>query len=362
MYIGSAFYSGQVIQCNGSPVTVLPPLLKKVEVYENTVEYTGWDGIQVSSAVGVNIYSNTVRHDSQEKADWQMNGIIVGEGSTGDIHSNNIENGEGTGIFSNALGDIRIFNNIIHNPGYSNEQASGAYGMYISDAKAFPSMYFHIFNNLIINARKESIRFLSHHKQNRNSIFNNILLTGRRSVHDLRPEGLNVIGEKVIVDSNFETDEISNIRFEDPEKGDYRLQQGSLLIDAGKTIPFSDIGHDINMAKRIEGNGVDIGPVESIYSRSASVNTSNSGSTVYPNPSDLSTAITVSFDNDTEGWIEFIVVDHMGRQRRNLGSYYYKSGRQFRIIDTGSLFPGLNFLEIRQKFKSDMVRISIQSD
>lgn len=101
MYIGSSFYSGQTLQCNGSPKTVFPPLLKNVELYNNLVEYSGWDGIQVSSAVNTKIHNNKVLHDSQAQVNWQMTGIILGGGTTGSIYNNLIKDGEGTGIFSN---------------------------------------------------------------------------------------------------------------------------------------------------------------------------------------------------------------------------------------------------------------------
>ena len=48
-YIGSSKYTGQTIyQCD--EIVVLPHIIEGVSIYDNIVENTGWDGIQVSSA------------------------------------------------------------------------------------------------------------------------------------------------------------------------------------------------------------------------------------------------------------------------------------------------------------------------
>lgn len=63
-----------------------------------------------------------------------MTGIIVGGGCTGEIYSNDIRDGEGVGMFSNALGDIYIYNNKIIRPGKSATTTGAKYGMYIDES------------------------------------------------------------------------------------------------------------------------------------------------------------------------------------------------------------------------------------
>ena len=81
MYIGSSFYSGETINCNGKDTVVLPSVLKGVRVYNNIVKYTGWDGIQVASATtDCLILNNLVMYDSQAGVWGQMSGILIGGG------------------------------------------------------------------------------------------------------------------------------------------------------------------------------------------------------------------------------------------------------------------------------------------
>ena len=75
-YIGSSFYSGKTINCDGKDTLVYPHVLKGVKVFNNIVEYAGWDGIQVASAdSGCFIYNNTVKYDSDSAIYNQMSGI-----------------------------------------------------------------------------------------------------------------------------------------------------------------------------------------------------------------------------------------------------------------------------------------------
>jgi len=78
MYIGSSKYTGQTIaQCDN--IVVLPHIIEGVSIYNNIVENTGWDGIQVSSApVNCNVFDNLIRYDSYEEEPYQMSGILIG--------------------------------------------------------------------------------------------------------------------------------------------------------------------------------------------------------------------------------------------------------------------------------------------
>lgn len=358
MYIGSSFYNGQVIQCDSAAITVLPPLLKNVDIYNNIVEYTGWDGIQVSSAVNTSIHHNQIKFDSQYKADWQMNGIILGEGSTGEIFNNSISDGEGSGIFTNGLGDIYIYNNKIIRPGKSNDKPSGSYGMYVDEKSSISGMHFFIFNNLILNAKSDGIRFISSNGKKKNFIINNIIIKEVITNSNFGDKLINVVGAPVSEGSNIVTSDIDLLRFEDAANDDFRIQEGSLIIDAGQSTPFKNFSEDYNGEPRNIGNSIDIGPYESPFERIDNANCENRD-IAYPNPVNSNDRTTINFSNPVEGWIEFVLVDANGKQLKALSRNYFLQGNQFKTINVSELNPGINFIQIKKRQENTMIRICV---
>ncbi|MGE5424747.1 MAG: right-handed parallel beta-helix repeat-containing protein, partial [Syntrophothermus sp.] len=161
MYVGSSFYSGKTLTCNGTTITVLPSLLDGVKIYNNIVRYTGWDGIQVGSAsTNCQIFNNLVMYDSQTATTYQMSGILIGGGSRCDCYNNYIYRGKGDGIESLGLGNYKIYNNAIVDAGY-NYTAGPKYGIYVNDNSAEPGSSFTIMFNNIINPRTNGIKFMS---------------------------------------------------------------------------------------------------------------------------------------------------------------------------------------------------------
>jgi hypothetical protein len=165
MYIGSSFYNGKTITCNGKDTLVYPSLLIGVRVYNNIVKHTGWDGIQVASAYNnCKIYNNLVMYDSQDGQEWQMSGILIGGGSNCDCYNNYIYKGKGDGIESLGRGGYRIFNNIIVDAGrsfYSSDPSKMKHGIYVGDVSTEPNSSFHVLFNDIINPKTSGIRFSS---------------------------------------------------------------------------------------------------------------------------------------------------------------------------------------------------------
>ena len=361
MYIGSSFYQGQVIQCDSVNTTVLPPLLRDVNVYNNKVEYTGWDGIQVSSAINVKIHHNTIQFDSQQKTDWQMTGIILGEGSTGKIYNNEIKDGEGTGIFSNGLGDVLIFNNKILNPGKNNSLPSGRYGMYIDDKSSNSGMNFLIFNNLILNPKGEGIRFISSISKLNNKVLNNIIIQEEKYLNGNAPVYVHIVGEPLTVGNNFYSTDISSARFKDISNSNFSPEEGSLLIDGGQSISNVINSIDFDDQPRWIGNAIDIGPYESEYTRNFS-NTTVDKDAVFPNPVRTNSKSTITFNNSSEGWVDFILLDDMGRQISLLDHCYFSKGQQIKIIEATDLHPGLNYIQIKMRLSNSLIRLSVSSD
>lgn len=179
LYIGSTKFSGQTVICNGKETTLLPSLLDGVKVYNNIIKYSGWDGIQVSSAFkNCKIYNNTVLFDSQAEYENQMSGIIIGGGSKCDCYNNYISDGKGVGIESHGLGGYRIYNNLIVNAGLSFEpfdKTHMKHGIFVSDVSTENDSSFYIQHNNIINPKSDGIRFSSI-KSKKNIIASNVII------------------------------------------------------------------------------------------------------------------------------------------------------------------------------------------
>lgn len=111
LYIGSTAFEGVKLTCDSAIKTILPPMLDSVFIFDNVVEYTGWDGIQVSNAKNVNCMGNHIGYDSQKQVEWQNCGLIIGGGTSGEFTHNFIIHGKGYGINCFGNGEVVIKHN-----------------------------------------------------------------------------------------------------------------------------------------------------------------------------------------------------------------------------------------------------------
>ena len=128
IYLGNVFYlSGKRLDCAQGRERVMPPVLQGVEIYRNQIYRSGWEGIQVSSAIAdCQIYHNTIIEDSTDNDLNQQAGITNGLGSSCDIFGNLIQNGGGPGMYIFGNGGNIIYDNLIINPGrHQNYKSSG---------------------------------------------------------------------------------------------------------------------------------------------------------------------------------------------------------------------------------------------
>jgi hypothetical protein len=325
LYVGSTKYSGQTVNCNGKDTLLLPSLLNGVKVYNNIIKYSGWDGIQVSSASkNCYIHNNTVLFDSQAKYGSQMSGIIIGGGSKCDCYNNFIADGKGDGIESHGLGGYRIFNNIIVNAGRSflpNDPTQMKHGIFLSDVSTQNDSSFFIQHNAIINPKSDGIRFSSI-RSRKNLIASNVIINpgnfpyyenGNTSFkgsdsYILLP---NQQTEVSILD-NFLSRNISDAgfvstRLETPE--DFKLKSVSPLIDAA--FPDKKMTYDFAGFPRPFGTRSDIGAYEydATYSGNFPENSTKKHFRVMENPvnefltiyseSEINQKITLTIYNST---------------------------------------------------------------
>jgi len=113
-YIGSTQSNGHTINCDGASEVHQPHFLDGLEVHDNLVEDTGWDGAQIGMArVGCRFYRNTIRRVGLERVEFQMQGLQIGTFSRCDVFSNVIEDGPANGIIILGADDTFVHSNRI---------------------------------------------------------------------------------------------------------------------------------------------------------------------------------------------------------------------------------------------------------
>lgn len=352
IYLGNTFYNGYKTACNGKDTLLYPHLLDGVEIANNIVSFTGWDGIQVSSSLNALIHDNQVSGDSQAKQAYQMNGIIIGNGTGGKVYNNVVKNGEGTGIICFYLDELYIYNNLIINPGLTNNDAGSKYGMYIDDRDAQPKAAVNVFHNLIVNPRMEGIRFIGNAGEAKHRLINNAI------VHPQADAGLgarayiNLQGnrtDQIKVLNNSLSNKVDSFQFLAPEAFDFRLQASSPLIDKGIPLQEVFLQSDFFRHPRNYGSGSDNGPIE--YSNLQGANPKKDediGLSCYPNPA-LDTDLNISFQLKSAEEITLTVEDAQNRVIEVLLHEYRTAGAHRVSSSVSSLQPGIYFIQLRGK-------------
>lgn len=276
LYIGNTKYNGQTISCGGKDLLLLPGLLEGVKIYNNIIKYSGWDGIQVSSASKkCAIYNNTVLYDSQLETESQMSGILIGGGSKCDCYNNFISQGKGNGIESHGLGGYRIYNNLIIDAGrtfWPNDLTRMKHGIFVTDVSVLPDSSFYIQHNNLINSKSEGIRFSSVKSKNNLISSNAIINPGNFEYYENDNTSFNgndayvmfqYTASDVQLRNNYFARSAGPAVFRSTNKLDpdgFKLASGSPLINAAETDP--KIAFDFAGFPRPFGAASDIGAFE----------------------------------------------------------------------------------------------------
>jgi hypothetical protein len=233
---------------------VFEPLLKGVSVFGNLVENTGWDGLQVGSAIeNCNIHHNRVIRDSQANEPNQRSGIGSGNGSSCNIYNNFIKESGSKAIRSEVYGNVKIYNNVIVSPGQK-DLAQG-FGIIILN-QGVSGKSVHVLNNTIIYPSASGINFSF--SQNSASLIQNNLIV---KVDDKLP--IQTSYRNVTVSSNLTSNNIADIRFTDPTRDNYSLQSNSPAVDTGINLSNQGITSDYTGTPRPQGQNFDKGAYES---------------------------------------------------------------------------------------------------
>ena len=178
-YVGHSFYKGYLITCKGQPDTLFPHELKGVRIYNNLVDSSHWDGIQVGCATrDCEIFGNRILNYGVVSINSQNSGIQIGGGTTGKCYNNYIANGTGNGISILGTDNNSFYNNVIINPGlnfYPAEITQRVYGIFCDDRTTVPGRSFNFYNNTIIHPKTEGIRFYSAMSKS-NTFCNNLIV------------------------------------------------------------------------------------------------------------------------------------------------------------------------------------------
>jgi hypothetical protein len=256
LYVGNSFYKNGVKTSCG---TKLPHEIHNLKIYNNKVQNTGWEAIQVGCAtIGAEIFNNTVENYGKKYAYAQNNGVQLGEGTGGKFYGNFIKSGPGHGLILLGLGDNIVHNNIIVNAGMN---------AIFCDDRLITGTGFKFINNTLINPKQDGIRiyaeYLTHVVQN-----NIIVNPGSYSTYTYprTPNEAYVykLSNKMTVQmsNNYFTRTIGNLKFANYSADNYRLTSTSPAVDKGKSISTYGIANDFYKDLRLQLNAYDIGASE----------------------------------------------------------------------------------------------------
>lgn len=358
MYIGNTKYNeGMRININGHDSIIFPHYLKGVKIHDNIIERTGFDGIQVSSAIeDCQIYNNRVSYDSQAEAYGQMSGIILGGGSQCDCFNNRIENGLGTGILMFGLGNNKIYNNLIVNAGKGfapEDDFKRQYGIFMNDLSLIPGNGVSYFNNTIVSPRNDGIRIMS--TESRNNQAKNNLIVNPGAYYEYENDNTGFTGQDaylflnnrdVDIDTsgNFFFRYMGAVDFKRDNTDFYALNNSCCLIDAGVDLSDCSVSCDINHQARPTGFGFDVGAFESKYSNHVLFPDTTLFFDIYPNPASDWLKLKYTLENESEVSIQ--IVNPFGKIVREVENATQPHGTYTHEISLADINTGIYMIVV----------------
>lgn len=266
-YIGNSFYNGtkNVSGCIG--VTQYPHDIVGCKLYNNLIQNTGCEGIQVGCVIsGAEIHDNIIEAYGQaplNNSTAQGNGMQIGEGTGGLCYNNRItySTPPGTDLTNNGIICLGIGNNVIFNNIIVGARTNG---IFLDDR--WPALLddskYHIYNNNIINPGQNGILDYAMNDSITTVIKNNIFVGHGGSGTDY----IKILNSSVAIDTshNYRTMNISNLHFVNAGAGDYHLTSSSTMaIDNGTNVGSFGVTFDYDDLPRPQGSAFDRGAYES---------------------------------------------------------------------------------------------------
>lgn len=353
---GEGFYVGNSFYVLGHPSTrscifgtdtiqKFAHVIDGVDIYNNLVLRTGCEGIQVGSAPrNCKIHDNIIdRTGLNPFANFQNNGLQIGNGTGGLVYNNFIRNSPGNGVSCLGIGDNFLFNNIIINSGDGTSTSNSAIFM---DEQAHPDSVLgtgmKFVNNTIINPRENAFRIY-------NDRISNTLLENNLVVHlGTSPKYVQKLNNSVNVTelTNLYLNSIPAGLFVNASIDDYRIKPSSIAAGTGTNVSSLGITYDLNNFARTANDigAFAVGSPMLIITKDTLVTSvtdfQQNTNFIYPNPvRDVIYVINATFGNDTE----LKVLDLYGTtliQEKNIEK-----------LDVSELPKGMYLLQIDSKSK-----------
>lgn len=355
-YIGSSKFTGQTLtDCD---TIVLPHIISGVKVYNNIVENTGWDGIQVSSApFDCEIYGNIIRNDSYRETLYQMSGILIGGGSDCDCYNNTIIDGKGDGIDIFGSNEMQVFNNLIVRPGrtyFPEDPAYPRHGIFFGTAPDNSTSSLILVHNTIIQPKTNGIRFFNNYSTG-NLIQNNIVC----DPGDINTQGdaayfnHNLQNSQFTIWNNIFTVNMATVKFIDADHQNFDLKPNSPAVNTATLIGDTELLFDILNRDRPFHSGSDIGAFE-CHDIHAAISTSpeiKKQLTFIPNPA-IGT-VTIELPEPFFENAEIQIFDSFGKQLQNAIINGDGVSNSIINLDISTLAKGIYYVHISaEKFKN----------
>ncbi|MFZ4800168.1 MAG: T9SS type A sorting domain-containing protein [Bacteroidia bacterium] len=350
-YVGHSYYTGYPSNCNSLPDTLFPHELKGVRIYNNIVDSSHWDGIQVGCVTeDCEIFGNKVINYGVDAIDGQNNGIQISAGTTGKCYNNYIAEGTGSGIIIFGIGNNSFFNNVIIHAGlnyYPSDITKKVYGIFCDDRATIAGRSFNFYNNTIINPKTDGIRFTSTMSDS-NRFYNNLIVEpgslGSYSPYSTGNSFINIgSGVSALLSNNYYDTIKSKMYFVDTLLNNYRLLSSSPAIDVGINLTNYSINLDFDNNPRPSGAFFDVGAFEyQIPSTIIETNVLSNNISLFPNPNKGEFTI-LSNNSFRFGNYKLSVFDMLGNK-----IYFEKSNATNKInVDICSIVAtGLYLLQI----------------
>ncbi len=256
IYVGNSFFNGTEVY--GCGVTQYPHEVRGVRVYNNSIDNTGWDGIQVGASVeDVEIYDNRITNFGLEAKSSHQNAIQVGAGTTGKVYGNFIKTGTGPGVFILGIGNHLIYNNVIVD--------AGKWGIGISLRKTALASDIvnqdflggvYIINNTIVNPGTFVLDEFVNEAQGNVFINNLAIHPDVDHWNDFRRDTDWRMASNLVYAS------IEEAGFTNPDNDNYALNANSQALNSGEDVSSYSIIEDFNKTSRPKGFAYDIGAYE----------------------------------------------------------------------------------------------------
>jgi len=268
-YVGSSFWQDGI-----------EPELEGVELAYNRIERTGWDGLQVGSAVkDVKVHHNVIvdagLSDSTHSGNGRY-GIIVNKGTTGDFYNNSIRSSRRSGIYIQGKGGYRIYNNLIDGSCIA-DSCSGIRWADGSNGQ--------IYDNTVVNTVGDGITVGSWISGG--TIYDNIVAGFT---------GIGIDPANIPVANNFVSKDLAEARFLNSVGNDFHLRGDSPAVNTGSTGGFA--ASDLDDRARPQGTRADIGVYEYVAAPTSSQTSAPSRT-----PTPASSGFTNwGFESGSTGW------------------------------------------------------------